>query len=66
MFTVFIDVTEFHSIEIAKVSNISEGVCICDYRANYSTGANVHYSVWKNGKCYYSTNINVKLDGFTD
>lgn len=62
MFTVYIDVTEYHSIAIATVENYSQGVNMCDCHSNYSAGSNVHYSVWRNGKCLYSTNINIELD----
>ena len=65
--TIFIDFPNGTNEAIAqKYEDLSRCIAYADNLQNMSGIPGLHVSVWFAGKCYYSTDRNVKLSGFPD
>ena len=66
-YSIFIDFPNGTNEAVAqKYTDYSQCVKYADNLQNMINIQGLNVSVWHAGKCYYSTDINVKLDGFPD
>ena len=62
MFTVFIDFPDGFNLGLyGGFKSLDTATIHCDY--NKTVTQDVHFSVWRGGKCYYSTDKSVKIEG---
>ena len=65
VYQVFLDFTNGYTIGTDKFYSLVAAIQFADYQYDLS-GKAFNVSVHSNGKCYYSTDITVKHDGFPD
>jgi len=58
----FLDFPNGHTVQVETYNTLAIAIQCADYQRE-SSGNAVHVSIHRGGKCYYSTDITVTIDG---